>query len=191
MDVDIVEALISHLIDITPSGREGSEMESGAQFEGTIHDEEIESQRVGLERMIVDLVQKRITPLITSSRRLWLLTAKLSLHLRRPAATLSAYEKAWRVTLNKPGWDTGAGTESAKNIWSEVSEATIDLVDAYESLGERYRESGVGAGELVAKDWKFKARSALRSVMSRAKEGWEDDAAYESLSERLHELKNA
>ena len=191
VDVDIVEALISHLIAITPSGREGSEMEGAPQFEGHIFDEEIASQRVGLERMIVDLVQKRITPLITSSRRLWLLTAKLSLHLRRPAATLSAYEKAWRVTLNKPGWDTGAGTESAKDTWSEVSEATIDLVDAYESLGERTRESGMGAGELVAKDWKFKARSALRSVMSRAKEGWEGDAAYESLSERLQELKNA
>ncbi|KAL2037555.1 hypothetical protein N7G274_009667 [Stereocaulon virgatum] len=191
VDVDIVDALISHLIAITPSGREGSDRGNGAQIEGAIHDKEIVSQRVGLERMIVDLVQKRIAPLITSSRRLWLITAKLSLHLRHPAATLSAYEKAWRVTLNKPGWDTGAGTETTKNIWSEVSEATIDLVDAYESLGERTRESGMGVGELVAKDWKFKARSALRSVMSRAKEGWEGDATYESLSERLQELKNS
>ena len=113
------------------------------------------------------------------------------MNLPHTAATLSAYEKAWRVTLNKPGWDSGAGTESAKNTWSEVLEATIDLADAYESLGESTNESGMGAGELVAKDWKFKARSALRSVMSRAKEGWEDDAGYENLSKRLQELKNA
>ncbi|KAK3176663.1 hypothetical protein OEA41_007986 [Lepraria neglecta] len=191
VDVDIVEALVSHLIIITPSTPAESTQDDRDPAETADSNEEPTSKRVGLERMIIDLVQKRITPLITSSRRLWLLTAKLSLHLRHPAATLSAYEKAWRVTLNKPGWDSGAGTESAKRTWSEVLEATIELADAYESLGERTNESGMGAGELVAKDWKFKARSALRSVISRAKEGWEDDAGYESLSERLQELKNA
>ena len=67
--------------------------------------------------MLIDLVQKRITPLITSSRRLWLLTAKLSLHLQRPSATLAAYEKAWRVTLNHPGWESG--TKEAEGLWRE------------------------------------------------------------------------
>ena len=193
VDVEIVEGLVSHLIASSPSDQWQTQSALDNQ-ETVILKEEIgspSSQRMGFEKMIIDLVQKKITPLITSSRRLWLVVAKLSLYLQQPAAALSAYEKAWRVTLNKPGWDTGAGTDSARMAWAEVSEATIDLVDGYESLGERTREAGMAAGELVAKDWKFKARSALRSVMSRAKEGWDGDASYEILSERLRELKCA
>ncbi|KAK0513585.1 hypothetical protein JMJ35_003949 [Cladonia borealis] len=193
VDVEIVEGLVSHLIATSPSGH--GQAHSARDNQETVkskdENEIPSSQRIGFEKMVIDLVQKKITPLITSSRRLWLVVAKLSLHLRHPAAALSAYEKAWRVTLNKPGWDTGAGTESATITWAEVSEATIDLVDGYESLGERTREAGMAAGELVAKDWKFKARSALRSVMSRAKEGWEGDAGNEILSERLQDLKSA
>ncbi len=85
--------------------------------------------------------------------------------------------------LNQPGWET------SRKQWKEVSEASVDLIDAYESLGERERESGLGEGELVAKDGKFKARSAARSVLARAKEGWKDDEAYEILRGRLQELK--
>ena len=192
VDVEIVEGLVSHLIATSPSDRrQAQSAETSRETIESKNGNEIPSgQRLGFEKMVIDLVQK-IIPLITSSRRLWLVAAKLSLHLQQPAAALSAYEKAWRVTLNKPGWDTGAGTESAQTTWAEVSEATIELVDGYESLGERTRESGMAAGELVAKDWKFKARSALRSVMSSAKEGWEGDARYETLSERLQELKSA
>ena len=138
--------------------------------------------------MIIDLIQKKITPLITSSRRLWLVTAKLSLYLQHPSATLSAYEKAWRVTLNQPGWESG--TQEARSAWTQVLESTIDLLDGYESLGERIREGGMGAGELVAKDWRFKARSAVRSVLARAKIGWEGDDGYEILNERLKGLKS-
>ena len=176
VDVPMMEALLADMINT--SHREAY---SDRQPNG-------QKPRVGLEKMVVDLIQKKITPLITSSRRLWILTAKLSLHLQRPFAALTAYEKAWRSQLNKPSWDTGLGSES-KNLWREVAEATSDLIDAYESLGERSRKTGMAEGEVVAKDWRFKARSAARSVLARAKNVWEDDEAYERLSGRLQDLK--
>ena len=187
IDVGIVEALVAHLVSAYPQAlREGETSESNGQHperDGSLS----EPKKMGYERMVIDLVQKKITPLITSSRRLWLITAKLSLYLQRPFATLSAYEKAWRVTLNQPGWESG--TEETKNAWKEVADSTVDLLDGYESLGERTREAGMSAGELVAKDWRFKARSAVRSVVAKAKEGWEGDKEYEILRERLQELK--
>lgn len=191
VDVEIVEALVAHLVTAYPRAPTDAETPE-------INDRQLEDggtlqvsapKRVGFERMVIDLVQKRVTPLITSSRRLWLVTAKLSLYMQRPSATLSAYEKAWRVTLNQPGWESGTG--EAKDAWREVADSTIDLLDGYESLGERIREAGMGAGELVAKDWRFKSRSAVRSVLARAKEGWEGDDGYETLGERLQELKSA
>lgn len=190
VDVDIVEALVAHLVTAYPHvqteiGKTDSDIR---QTNDDGMNQPSNPQRMGFERMVIDLVQKKITPLITSSRRLWLITAKLSLYLQRPSATLSAYEKAWRVTLNQPGWESG--TAEAKAAWKDVADSTIDLLDGYESLGERTREAGMGAGELVARDWKFKARSAVRSVLARAKEGWEGDDGYEILSERLQELKS-
>ena len=184
VDIDVMEALVAHLVVTSPSKPEQQDSLTNDE----VHQEQ-SSKRTGLEKMIIDLVQKKITPLITSARRLWLLTAKLALHLGRPSAALASYEKAWRVTLNQPEWESGGGAETVKNAWRKVSESTIDLADAYESLGERKRESGMGAGELVAKDWKFKARSAVRSVLARGKEGWQGDEKYEVLSERLQELK--
>lgn len=190
VDVEIVEALVAHLVTAYPRSPTEVDMteDNGSQLEDKSEIQGSAPKRVGFERMIVDLVQKKITPLITSSRRLWLITAKLSLYLQRPSATLSAYEKAWRVTLNQSGWESG--TEETRDAWKEVVDSTIDLLDGYESLGERNREAGMGAGEPVARDWKFKSRSAVRSVLARAKEGWEGDVGYETLSQRLQELKS-
>lgn len=190
VDVEIVEALVAHLVTAYPSAPPGVDVsENNDRLPEDGHTIEASApERVGFERMVIDLVHHKVTPLITSSRRLWLVTAKLSLYLHRPSATLSAYEKAWRVTMNQPGWESG--TEEAKNAWKDVVDLTVDLLDGYESLGERTREAGMSVGELVAKDWRFKARSAARSVLAKAKEGWEGDDGYETLSERLQELKS-
>lgn len=187
VDVEILEALVAHLVATAPSRWDQEEDVHIDEHQA----EDGPSRRTGFEKMVVDLVQKKVVPLITSSRRLWLLTAKLSLHLQHPSAALSAYEKAWRATLNQPGWEIGGGTQAAKGAWREVVDSTVDLIDAYESLGERSRESGMGAGEPVAKDWKFKSRSAVRSVLARAEDGWEEDRGYIALNERLQELKSA
>lgn len=195
VDIDVLEGLVAHLI----SSSSLQSVSSQHIHQSTIGSESNESgpslplknplsRTTGFPKMLIDLVQKKITPLITSSRRLWLLTAKLSLHLNHPFATLAAYEKAWRVTLNKPGWESG--TKESESSWKEVRDASIDLVDAYESLGERKREAGMSEGEPVCKEWKFKARSAIRGVLGRAKEGWEGTEGYELLEERLGELKS-
>jgi hypothetical protein len=87
---------------------------------------------------------------------------------------------------SQPKWESGTEVE-----WDAVVEMTMDLLDAYETLGPRERTEGLaaGSGELVAKDWKFKSRSAVRSVMGKGKENWEDSAGWEKLVERLEELK--
>ncbi|KAI4142109.1 MAG: hypothetical protein L6R39_005080, partial [Caloplaca ligustica] len=102
VDVEVMEGLVAHLIATSPSPSVNTAL--SGEPEGA---EQGPTKKRGFESMLVDLVQNRITPLITSSRRLWLLTAKLSLHLQKPLATLQAYEKAWRVTLNQPGWERG------------------------------------------------------------------------------------
>lgn len=225
VDIDVVEGLLAYLISSSSSGSNSmspsSSSSSPPPTQSLISTNSVPneistnpitstkpgrspspppSRQAGFPKMLIDLIQKKITPLITTSRRLWLVTAKLSLYLHHPAAALATYEKAWRATLNQPGWESG--TEAAKAGWNEVIEATIELADAYESLGEREREAGMSHGALVCKEWKFKARSAVRGVLGRAREGWgvemgegegkeqgEKNDGWRRLEERLKELK--
>lgn len=142
--------------------------------------------RPGLPRMANELIEKNIKPLITFSPKLWSILATLYTHTQRPSSALECHEKAWRAVTSQPKWESG--TEAT---WNSVVDQTIDLVDAYETLGPRERTEGLaaGSGELVAKDWKFKARSAIRSVMGKAKDNWEDGEGWERLKDRMEELK--
>ncbi|KAK5121697.1 hypothetical protein LTR85_004869 [Meristemomyces frigidus] len=138
----------------------------------------------GLARMFVKFMDESVVPLITSSADLWQLVSKLALWRNKPSSALEAEEKAWRAVTSQPGWET----EDEKR-WRDVVEATVRLCDSYESLGPRERTEGMGAGELVAKDWNFKAKSAIRSIMGKAKGTWEGTDGWERLQETMQGLK--
>ncbi|KAF2127629.1 TPR-like protein [Dothidotthia symphoricarpi CBS 119687] len=150
-------------------------------------EEGVDISRPGLPRMVNELVEKHVKPLITVSPKLWSVLATLYMHTQRPTSALECHEKAWRAVTSQPKWESGTEKQ-----WDVVVDQTIDLVDAYETLGPRERSEGLaaGSGELVAKDWKFKARSAIRSVMGKGKENWEDGPGWQKLRERMDELKN-
>ena len=193
VDIEVLEGLLAHVIASAPP-RPFVRPEYPTETSPTQQNK----NKVGLEHMLIGLIQKHVTPLITHSRRLWQLVAKLSLHLNRPSSALEAYEKAWRVTQNKTGWENGvdgtqeSGEETSEQAWDAVVDATIELVDAYENLGEKERTEGMaaGTGELVCKEWKFKSRSAIRGVMGKAKERWEDSSGWEKLKEYLAALRS-
>jgi tetratricopeptide (TPR) repeat protein len=140
----------------------------------------------GLARMVVEMVEQHVVPLITASAALWKIVARMALFRGRPSEALGAHEKAWRVVVGQPGWETGSEKQ-----WDGVVDATVELADAYESLGEMERTEGLGAGsgEVVAKDWRFKARSVMRGIMGRGKESWEGTEGWERLVGALEGLK--
>jgi tetratricopeptide (TPR) repeat protein len=141
----------------------------------------------GTMRMTLALVDNSVQPLITGSAELWLLVAALAGWREQPGKAMDAEEKAWRVTTNQPAWE-----DSTEAQWDGVVKATDRLVGAYKELGPKERTDGLaaGLGELVRKDWAFKARSAVRSVMGKAKGRWEGSAGWEKLLEVTQELKS-
>ena len=86
-------------------------------------------------------MEKHVKPLITYSPKLWNILATMYLHTSRPSSALECHEKAWRAVTSQPKWDSG--TEA---VWDAVVEQTIDLVDAYETLGPRERSEGLASG---------------------------------------------
>jgi tetratricopeptide (TPR) repeat protein len=169
IDAEILDLLIKHLVQSKP-------------------DSGLDLNTPGLPRLVNELIEKHVKPLITFSPKLWAVLATLYTHSSRPTSALACHEKAWRAVTSQPKWE-----DQDEKVWDAVAQQTVDLVDAYETLGPRERTEGLsaGSGELVAKDWKFKARSAIRSVMGKGKEAWEDSKGWEVLVERLDELKNA
>ncbi|KAA8905356.1 hypothetical protein FN846DRAFT_950955 [Sphaerosporella brunnea] len=169
VDADVLELLVQHIIteDLNndqPTGYDPS--------------------KPGLAKQVVEMVEKNIIPLITTDPRLWKIVAKLDLWRKKPKAALEAHEKAWRAVNSRPGI-----TDSTEKAWDELVDATIELVDAYESLGQMERTDGLGAGEPVAKNWKFQCRSALRGVIGKGKMNWEDTKGMGRLKESMEGLK--
>ncbi|KAK3074786.1 hypothetical protein LTR53_002518 [Teratosphaeriaceae sp. CCFEE 6253] len=146
--------------------------------------EKYDPAQPGLARMFVKFMDESVVPLITSSADLWRLVSKLALWRGKPSSALEAEEKAWRVVLAQPGWET-----DSEKQWNTVIEATVRLCDSYESLGPMERTEGMGSGEMVAKDWNYKARSAVRTVMGKAKSTWEGTDGWEKLHAKAEELK--
>jgi hypothetical protein len=137
--------------------------------------------------MLIQLMEKDITPLITGSAPLWRLISTLALSRNRPSSALTAQEKAWRCVVVQPGWETGKESD-----WNGIVEATVDLVSAYETFGPREKTEGLGAGgELVMKEWKFKSRSAVRGIMGRGRDSWEGTKGWNRLVEALEGLKGS
>nr|POF11067.1 tpr repeat-containing protein c19b12.01 [Quercus suber] len=163
VDVEILERLAQHVIMST---------------------ETYDPAKPGLARTFVKFMDESVVPLITASAPLWQLISKLALWRNKPSSALDAEEKAWRAVTSQPGWETETEVR-----WNEVVEATVRLCDGYESLGEKERTEGMGAGELVAKDWKFKARSAVRGILGKGKGSWEGTDGWERLQERMADLK--
>ena len=163
IDVEILDHLIRHVISLS---------------------DQYDPSQPGLQRMAVKFIDERVVPLITGSAELWRLVSKLALWRNKPSTALDAEEKAWRAITSQPGWETESGKR-----WDEVVEATVRLCDSYESLGPRERTEGMGIGEPVAKDRKFKARTAIRGILGRGKQSWEGSQGWEKLKDTMDGLK--
>lgn len=140
---------------------------------------------------ILSLVDDAIVPLITHSAPLWLLVAEVEAWRQRPTKALDAYEKSWRATVASS--TQGAFQMGDEKRWMDVVRATERLVrSGYAKYGPMDKEGSVPAegedAEMVAKDWRFKARSAVRGILGKGKEFWEDSDGWARLKELQSEV---
>lgn len=118
------------------------------------------------QALCIELICVTLPNVINSSARCWRLVLRVEMWRRRPWAALEGHEKAYRALAQRAELDTDEA------VWNEAVEACVDLVAAYENYGELPGKHG--AGDVVCKDWKYKARTTVRSLMSKGKQTWED-----------------
>lgn len=133
---------------------------------------------------ILSLIDDHVVPLITHSAALWLVVSRVEVFRERPAAALEAHEKSWRATVANNA--QGAFQMGDEKPWLEIVRSTEKLVrEGYAKYGPMDREGQQVEGdkelELVASDWRFKARSAVRGILGKGKEFWEDSEGWTRL----------
>ncbi|KAK6542900.1 hypothetical protein TWF694_006839 [Orbilia ellipsospora] len=151
--------------------------------------ENYQKEQAGLPKVTIDLVDNKVVPLITGNERLWGTVRRLAVWRGKYSTALEAQEKAFRVVSGR--YDV----RTDKKSWEDLVGATEEMVEAYRSFGPMERSEGLaaGSGEVVMKDWKFKARSLVRGVIGKGRKGgWEDEdgALWRKLEEMAEGLKN-
>ncbi|WFD38810.1 uncharacterized protein MJAP1_001774 [Malassezia japonica] len=97
---------------------------------------------------------------------------------------LDARIKSFRFGLGNPD-STEVVTDVA--TFRLAQEELEELVDALENIGQRPAEPG--SEEEAMPDWRFQARTLVRSFLSRTRDSFDDTPEYESLQERLTSLR--
>ena len=104
---------------------------------------------------------------------------------------LDSQVKAYRASVVND-----EGVERKVERWREAVEETREVADVMQGLGPKAvvveERRGLKEGEKpVWKDWKFQARSLVRSFMGRTKDAFGEEPEWETLKEILEDLKNA
>ncbi|KAL9950189.1 Tetratricopeptide repeat domain 27 [Verticillium nonalfalfae] len=143
-----------------------------------------EPPRGTLARAVAFFLEDAVVPLITTRSELWEIVARVRAWRRDYKGAVDAAEKGWRTAMGSAsalGASDGGTTKSwleDEEAWGEVVARTDELVGVLENYG--------ALAEGVGERWRGKARSAVRSVMGKAKTAWEGSEGWKVL-ERLAE----
>lgn len=152
-----------------------------------------EPPRGSPERLVTRLLEEEIVPLITQRAELWSLVARLRAWRRDYAGAIDASERAWRAAVVGSSGSGGGGllpseTKSDSTDWTIDQTAWQDVVKRTDELVSMLDNWGPDV-ESVGARWKGKARSAIRSVMGRARENWEGSEGWITLQHLMDGLR--
>ena len=131
------------------------------------------------QRSCCELVCEMV-PGVVNSARCWRLVARVELWRKRLWAALESHEKAYRAATSEPELET------SETVWNDAVATCEDLVAAYENLGDMPGR----VGGVVCSDWKYKARSSIRSLMSKGKDMFEDSEGWDKLVDMKGEMSS-
>ncbi|GJN90490.1 hypothetical protein Rhopal_003501-T1 [Rhodotorula paludigena] len=170
VDLEVLEKLV----DAVTRGHDG---EDSGEANATVNP----NVGRGLYRPVEHLISNSILPHVSNSPRVFLAQARLALWQGDYALALDAHLKAYRAAV--------VGNEAIEHdraAFVEAVERVETVVTMLENLGEKEAKDGSG---LVAKDWKFQARSLVRTFLGRTKDAFADEPEYERLKDLVKELR--
>ncbi|CAI6087784.1 unnamed protein product [Clonostachys chloroleuca] len=179
VDADLLSALLQ---DVVLS----KDKDSSANLIDGIY----EPPRGSPERLVTRLLEEDVLPLITHRSELWSLLARLRAWRRDYAGAIDASERAWRAAMGSSSSSSGlsASSSAAGVDWTTDKSAWETVVMRTDELASMLENWGPDVPAIGAK-WKGKVRSAVRSVMGKGREHWEDSEGWRTLQNIMDALK--
>ncbi|KTW29043.1 tetratricopeptide repeat-containing protein EMW1 [Pneumocystis jirovecii RU7] len=134
----------------------------------------------GFLRHAIDLITVKIPPLITSNPLLWKFVAKINIWRNKPLDALEAYIKSYHIWISKSDINTN------KDVWTGTVESAVELIDTYKNFGLIKDHTD----NLIISDWKFKAKSILRTLKGKGQMFWTESKELVIINEYLKEFQN-
>lgn len=146
--------------------------------------------RGSLGYITICFLQKDVTPLLTARPELYELMEKMALYQKDYTRALEFAVKAWRCIIRDDAWLIDQAH------WAKVVEGTLKVVDAFENYGslkKTFEPAEVNNAQkdfdvIVEPGWSQKAKKAIKSVLGKAHDTWEDDEGWVVLKRKLEDL---
>ncbi|KAI1321744.1 hypothetical protein EDD11_000020 [Mortierella claussenii] len=142
------------------------------------------SRRVAFQESRVEELLLGITNRITNDPRIWKICGKFYFWQKNFAECLECQLKAYRSVIHNPKIETDQ-VEFEKAV-----EAAIEMVDWYRNLGPLTYKDEQGQEQIVAKDWAYRSKQMIKSLMARTRDSWEEVGAFEKLKDTMEDLKS-
>ncbi|RHZ68910.1 hypothetical protein Glove_292g34 [Diversispora epigaea] len=134
-----------------------------------------------LEKKVEKLLNETITSRITSNPQIWQICSQFWFWKKQYDKSLDSQIKAYRSILHNPQLET------SENIFNQVANTALKVVETYQNFGEKeimYK----GSLTIVCKDWRYQAKSLLKSLIGRTKASYENTKMHDELKKKLKEL---
>ncbi|KAG0218128.1 hypothetical protein BGX33_008512 [Mortierella sp. NVP41] len=142
------------------------------------------SRSVAFQEQRIEELLLGITNRITTDPRIWRICGKFYFWKKNFSECLECQLKAYRSVIHNPKVETDQAE------FEKVVEAAIEMVDWYRNLGPMTYKDEQGQEQVVAKDWAYRSKQMIKSLMARTRDSWEHLPAFEKLADTLEELKS-
>ncbi|EJU06668.1 TPR-like protein [Dacryopinax primogenitus] len=173
VDMAVLERLVNAVTRVANNTVDGEDVRAARQNPNEGH---------GLKRRVTDLFTRIVLPRISNSARIWRMWARLLVWEGKWGEALDAHMNAYRAAVV-----SDERVEVDLENWKEAVGEVEEIVELMRNLGPRAAEEGKGG----MKDWKFQAKSVVRTFMGRTKANFGDEPEWERLTELLVELRRA
>ncbi|KAK3829317.1 MAG: hypothetical protein J3Q66DRAFT_376789 [Benniella sp.] len=145
---------------------------------------DINDRRVVFQASKIEELLLGITNRFTNDPRIWNVCGKYYFWKKDYRECLECHLKAYRSVIHNPK------IETEQVEFEKAVDAAIEMVDWYRNLGPLTCKDEQGQEQLVAKDWAYRSKQMLKSLMGRTRDTWEDLPAFEKLKDAMDDLKS-
>lgn len=147
-------------------------------------DEEEKNEGAGLRPTVERLFEQTLLPRFSTDAPIWQSYARLMFACGHYRKMLHARMQAFQCGL---GNADRLDVVTARDLWLLAKDELQDLCDVLANLATRPAEPG--SDEEAMPDWRFRARTLVRAFMSRTRDSFEDEPAWEDLVACMDDLK--